>query len=86
MSDVINWNQYSEIEIKKIIEDGNKVLRERSDYRKSELIKQINEAAAALKREFPCDSYWEDTWDEEGEHCIGFDLMEYFPMDWEHFN
>ncbi len=86
MKQIIDWSEYSDREITSIIEEAEKILKERNQYRKAELVRQMNEAAAALKREFPCARYWEDAWDENEEHCIGFDLMEYFPMDWEHFN
>ena len=86
MKQIINFGEYSNSEIKGFIEDAQEVLRTRDEYRKAELVRQINEAAAALRREFPNARYCEDAWDEDGDHCIVFDMMEYFPMDPLHLN
>ena len=86
MKQIIDFGEYSNSEIKGFIEDAQEVLRTRDEYRKAELVRQMNEAAAALKREFPNARYWEDAWDEDGDHCLGFDMMEYFPMDSLHLN
>ena len=81
MKQIIDFGEYSNSEIQGFIKDAQEILRTRDEYRKAELIRQINEAAAALRREFPSAQYWEDAWDEDEEHCIGFNMMDYFPMD-----
>ena len=80
----IDWGKYTNEEIKEIMKEAQEILEARDTYRKTELIRQINEAAAALKREFPLVRYWEDAWDESVDHDVCFDMMEYFPMDPEH--
>lgn len=80
----IDWGKYTNEEIKKIIKEAQEIIEVRNTYRKAELVRQINEAAAALKREFPNCRYWEDAWDDEGNCTVDFEMMEYFPMDPDH--
>ena len=80
----IDWGKYTNEEVKEILKEGQEILNVRDTYRKAELVRQINEAAAALKREFPNCRYWEDAWDDDGNCTVGFEMMEYFPMDPDH--
>lgn len=80
----IDWGKYTNEEVKEILKEGQEILNVRDTYRKAELVRQINEAAAALKREFPLIRYWEEAWDEENDCPINFEMMEYFPMDPDH--